>query len=167
MTNESYLWNKRYQLKVRVLANRIYQLERKRRFEFFESAVKAFTIIAGSYAFINVANPEVVKWYVSIITILNALALVFGFGSKARDSNKRAAEWVLLERDIDLVGERDFKEKQINSWLARCNEIEIDEPAPHKVLMELSTKRANDALGGEYELMLNWFQKNLPIIFIP
>lgn len=163
----NYLWNRRYQLKVRVLANRIYQQERQRRFEFREGAVKALSIIAGSFAFFNIANKELIKWCVFLITVFNVISLVFAYGNKARDSGKRASDWTLLERDIDIVGERDFSEQQINEWLGRCNEIEAGEPAAHIILMELSTKRANVALGGEYELQLTCFQKLLPIIFIP
>ena len=169
MTEEEYqyLWNKRYQLKVRVLANRIYQQERQRRFDFREGAVKAMSIIAGSVAFINIANQDLIKWCLFLITAFNVISLVFGYGAKARDGGKRAGDWTLLERDIDIVGERDFTEQQLNEWLGRCNEIEAGEPAAHQTLMEISTKRANNALGGEYELQLTCFQKVMPIICIP
>lgn len=169
MTNDEYqyLWNRRHQLKVRVLANRIYQQERQRKFEFREGMVKAASIIVGSFAFFNIANQELTKWCVFVITAFNVIALVFSYGNKARDSAKRASDWALLERDIDLAGERDFTEQQLNKWLARCNEIEAGEPSAHRRLMELCTKRANDSLGGSYDTKLNCIQKVLPIFFLP
>lgn len=166
-TNHEYLWDKRHQLKVRVLANRIYQQERQRRFEFREGVVKALSIIVGSFAFVNIANQVIIKWCVFLITAFNVVSLVFAYGNKARDAGKRASDWVLLERDIDIVGERDFTEQQLNEWFGRCNEIEVGEPAAHKVLMEISTKRANDSLGGEYEEQLTCLQRICPIIFLP
>ena len=154
---------------VRVLANRMYQQERQRRFEFREGLVKAASIIASTVAFTNVTNqnPSIIKWCLFLITAFNIFALVFGYGNKARDSGKRASGWTLLERDIELAGERDFTENQINQWVAQCNEIEAGEPASHQILMELCSKRANVALGGEYDLQLTRFQKLSPIVFIP
>jgi hypothetical protein len=164
-----YLWNRRHQLMVRVLANRMYQQERQRRFEFREGLVKATSVIAGTVAFANVTNqnPLIIKWCLFFITAFNIFALVYGYGNKARDSGKRASDWALLERDIELAGERDFTETQIGQWVARCNEIEAGEPASHQLLMELCSKRANVALGGEYDLQLTRFQKLFPIVFIP
>ena len=171
MTSDEYqyLWNKHHQLKLRVLANRIYQQERQRRFEFREGIIKAMSIIAGTVAFANVTNQNllIIKWCLFLITAFNIFALVFGYGNKARDSGKRAVDWTLLERDMEIVGERDFTESQLNQWIARCNEIEAGEPASHHVLMEICTERACNSLGGEYSLKLSCFQKLLPIVFIP
>jgi hypothetical protein len=75
MTDENfdYLWQRRYDVKVCALMNRIYYQERQRIFE----------------------------WCAAFITASSTASLVFGYGNKARDSVKRSAEWAKLERDIE------------------------------------------------------------------
>ena len=165
--DHDYLWKRRHEVKVRALTNRMYYQERQRIFECREGLIKAASILAGSIAFARVADQEIVQWCAAFITASSTTSLVFGYGNKARDSVKRSAEWALLERDIDLVGERDFTEQQINQWFATANEIEADEPAAHRILLERCYERAVDALGGTAEIKLGIFGRHLPLIMIP
>jgi len=166
--NHDYLWQRRYDVKVRALMNRMYYQERQRIFEWREGFIKAASILAGSIAIANVANPEIMKWCAAFITAASTVSLVFGFGNKARDSVKRGAEWAMLDRDIELAGERDFTEEQINQWFARANEIEAGEPAAHRILLELCHERAVEALGGKLdEIKLRCYERYLPLIMIP
>lgn len=59
----------------------------------------------------------------------------------------QCAEGALLERDIELAGQRDFSEADLSRRAARCNEIEAGEPAAHPGLMERCYQRACTALG--------------------
>ncbi len=166
--NHNYLWQRRYDIKLRALMNRMYYQERQRIFECREGFIKAFSILLGSVAFANVSDKEIIKWCVVLITFFTTISLVFGFGNKARDSAKRSAEWALLERDIEQVGERDFTEEKINQWFARANELEAGEPSAHKVLLEKCFVRAEESLGEESEKrQLTFFQKYIPPIMIP
>jgi hypothetical protein len=165
--NFSYLWQRRYEIKLRALMNRMYYLERQRIFEFREGAIKALSIAAGSVALAKVANQDVLQVCAALITFFSTLSLVFGYGNKARESVKLATQWTQLERDIDGAGERSFTEDQINQWAARCNEIEAGEPPPHKILLELSYERAVEALGGTAEKKLNIVQRYWPLFMVP
>ncbi len=151
--------------------NRMYYQERQRIFEWREGFVKAASILAGPIAFAKVADPEIIKWCAVIITGGSTASLVLGYGNKARDSVKRSSEWALLERDIEMAGERDFTEEQINQWFARANEIEAGEPAAHRILLERCYERAAKALGGKpEEIKLRFYERFLrlfPPIMIP
>jgi hypothetical protein len=167
MTEFEYLSSRRSDIRLRALANRIYQQERQRIFELRDGLVKVVAIVAGSVGFANVADPAIIRWCACAITLTSAASLVFGFGSKARDSSKRAPEWALLERDMERAGERHFTEDQLNEWSARCNEIEAGEPAQHPVLWEECFQRACTALGSmpKASARLGW-RRHLPIVFL-
>lgn len=141
------LWNRRQDLRVRALANRRYQLERQRVMEWREGAVKVASLAAGSVAVTRVAEAALIYSAVAVIFVGTSSSLVFGWGNKARDAAKRAAEWVAIDADIAEAGERDFSEEQLNSWEARCNRIESGEPAPNQVLLECCQQLACNALG--------------------
>ncbi|MET3132901.1 hypothetical protein AAKU55_003182 [Oxalobacteraceae bacterium GrIS 1.11] len=162
----AYLSNRRSDVRQRALANRIYYQERQRIFEMREGFIKVISILAGSYAFAKMIDPEVVKWCAIAITTSSAASLVFGFGTKARDSAKRSSEWALLERDIERAGERNFTEDQVAQWLARCNEIEAGEPAAHPGLFERANHRACEAMGSTPGKVA-WWKLHRPAIFIP
>ncbi len=166
MTDFEYLFNRRCDIRQRALANRIYYQERQRIFELREGFIKVVSILAGSYAFAKMADPAIVGWCAIAITTSSAASLVFGFGTKARDSAKRAAEWVMLERDIELPGERNFTEDQLSLWASRCNEIEAGEPAAHPALLERANKRACEAMGSNPG-KVTWWSLHRPVIFIP
>jgi hypothetical protein len=165
--NHDYLWKRRHEVKVRALTNRLYYQERQRIFEWREGFIKAASILAGSVAFARIADPQIIQWCAVIITGGSTASLVFGYGNKARDSAKRSAEWAMLERDIELMGERDFTEKQINEWYARANELEAGEPAAHHILLERCYERAVEAVGGKTDIKLGFFGRHFPPIMIP
>lgn len=167
-TNFEYLWKRRAAIQLRALMNRIYYQERQRIFEMREGVVKVIAILGGSLAFANIADPALVQWSAAVITASTAASLVFGFGAKARDSAKRNSEWALLERDIELAGQRDFTETDLAKWAARCNEIEAGEPAAHAGLMERCYQRACTALGQtpEQVVVLTFWQRHCPPVVI-
>lgn len=165
--NNKYLWERRYEVKVRALMNRMYYQERQRIFEWREGFIKAASILAGSIAFAKVTDPAIIQWCAAFITAASTLSLVFGYGNKARDSVKRNAEWAQLERDIEQVGERDFTEENINQWFARANDIEAGEPAAHRVLLKRCYERTVETLGGEAKIKLNAFERYFPPIMVP
>jgi len=167
MTDAEYLWQRRHDIKVRALTNRIYYQERQRIFEWRESFIKAASILAGSIAFAKISSPEIIQWCTAFITAASTASLVFGYGNKARDSVKRSAEWAQLERDIEQVGERGFTEDHINHWFARANDIEAGEPAAHRILFERCYERAVEALGGTAEIKLNIFNRHFPPLLVP
>lgn len=146
-TEWAYLHRVRHDLKMRVLMNRLYQQERARRMELREGGVKAASLIAGSVAVAAVTTPDIVRACAAVIFAGTAASLVFGWGNKARDAGRRAAEWIALDRDIAAAGERHFTEVQLNAWMARCNEIEAGEPAANEVLLECCYRKAAEALG--------------------
>lgn len=140
-------WNRRQDLRIRALSNRRYQLERQRVMEWREGAVKVASLAAGSVAVTRIADAALIYSAVAVIFVGTSSSLVFGWGNKARDAAKRAAEWVAIDADIAEAGERDFTEQQLNSWEARCNRIESGEPAPNQVLLECCHQLACTALG--------------------
>jgi len=108
-----------------------------------------------------------VRWCAIIITAGSTASLVFGFGAKARDAARRCADWAQLERDIDACGERDYTEAHINAWKARCNEIEVGEPAPNVRLLERCHARALESLGAKQDKSLSWTERHLPALILP
>ncbi|MBC3932617.1 hypothetical protein [Undibacterium curvum] len=146
-TLADHLWQRRCGLKLRALTNRFYYQERQRIFESREGMVKIISILGGTVAFTKLMDPLSIQICASLITVSSVMSLVFGFGNKARDSAKRSAEWARLDHDIELGGETNFVETDINQWAARCSEIESSEPAQHPGLFERSYLRACEALG--------------------
>ncbi len=144
-----YLWQKRFDVLLRVRMNRIYQQRRQALMESREGFVKVSSLIAGSAAIAKVTSPEVIAACVAVIFSGTASALVFNWGNKGRDAARRVGEWTSLEREIELVGERDFTEAQVNQWTSRCNEIESSEPEPNKWLLEKAYVRACETLGAK------------------
>lgn len=146
MSDFEYLWKRRCDIQLRALTNRLYYQERQRIFEWRDGIVKVIALLAGSVAFSRVVPDLVVQICAAVITVSSAASLVFGFGTKARDSAKRSAEWASLEKEIEQRGERTFEEADIAKWAARCNEIEAGEPAAHPALFEECYQRACKAL---------------------
>jgi hypothetical protein len=167
-TEAEYLWGRRSAIQLRALMNRIYYQERQRIFETREGVIKVVAILGGSLAFSNIAVPGIVQWCAAVITVSSAASLVFGFAAKERDSAMRSAEWALLERDIELAGQRDFSEADLSRWAARCNEIEAGEPAAHPGLMERCYQRACTALGlmPAGPAALTFWQRHYPPVVI-
>jgi hypothetical protein len=139
--------------------NRYYYQERQRIFELREGLVKALAILGGSVAYAKVADEKLLKISVAAVAFSSALSLVFSWGSKARDSSKRSAEWALVERDMEAVGERSFTEDNLNAWSARCNELEAGEPAPNTALLERSYQRACRTLGSTPRSKARWWDR--------
>lgn len=166
MSDFEYLWNRRVDIRLRVLTNRMYHQERQRIFDLREGMVKVVSILAGSATIAKIANPEIVQWCAVVITASSAASLVFGFGAKSRDSGKRSADWALIERDIEARGERGFDEEDLSKWLARCNELEAGEPAAHPGLFERSHLRACEALGVTPSAVSFW-RRHRPAVLIP
>lgn len=134
-------------LRMRTLSNRLYQQERQRIMERREGLVKVASLVFGSVALSRVVKDQsVIDAGLAIIFAGNVSSLVFGWGSKARDAAKRAADWASIDKEIEKVG-RHFNENTINLWYSRCNEIESNEPAPNHSLFEICSQRACDTLG--------------------
>lgn len=152
-------------MRQRALANRIYYQERQRIFEVREGFVKVISILAGTLAFSKFVPADYIPVLTAVIAVANLGALVFGFGTKARDSAKRSSEWALLERDIELPGERNFTEDQVAQWASRCNEIEAGEPAAHPGLFERANHRACEAMGSK-QGKLSFWRMHRPVIFL-
>ncbi|MGS0743261.1 hypothetical protein ACVBEF_15760 [Glaciimonas sp. GG7] len=155
----THLWTRRHELKVRALMNRMYYLERRRIFEARENSVKIASLIFGTVAFANVASPQVITICAAVITTVTACSLVFSFGAKARDSAQRISEWIGLERSIDLVGEHNFTETDLNQWTARAHDIEATEPAAHQGILDQCHNRACTALGTETNYRIQWWKR--------
>lgn len=144
----------------------MYYQERQRIFDLREGLVKVFSILAGSAVFAKVVPSEVTPWFGIAITAASASSLVFGFGKKSRESEKRSADWALIERDIEARGEREFTEADLNKWAARCNEVEAGEPAPHPGLFERCNQRACESMGSKPGKVSFW-RLHRPAFFIP
>lgn len=141
-TTADYLWTRRQNLKLRALSNRLYQQDRARVHELREGAVKAASLIAGSVALANVVDQTTIQVCVSVIFAGTAASLVFGWGVKARDAARRAAEWTALDADIDEAGERTFTEANLDHWAARCSKLEAGEPSCNQGMWQDAFDRA-------------------------
>lgn len=143
--DREFLWGRRQDLLVKALTNRRYQLERQRIMEWREGAVKVASLVAGSAAIARLAD-SVLPYLAGALILPTAAALVFGWGAKARDAAKRAAEWVALETEIHAAGERDFTEAQLNAWQSHATRIESGEPAQNRAMLEWCYRRACEDL---------------------
>lgn len=161
-------WNRRHNVMVHALSNRIYQQERQRKMEFREATIKVASLLFGSAAFAAwLSNPDVAHVASAAVLVSTTCSMVFGFSAKARDAAKRATEWAILDRDINSVGPIDFTPDQVNSWAARCSEIEAGEPAPNHRLFQRSYERACKALGGTPSEVASGLSRLVPTVFIP
>ncbi|HEX6704592.1 MAG TPA: hypothetical protein VF169_07515 [Albitalea sp.] len=161
-----YLCDRRGDIRLRALANRMYQQERQRIFETREGLVKVASLVAGSVALANVTRPDVIRWSAAVIFAGTAMALVFAWGSKARDAARRSAEWANLEKEMEEAGERTFTEPQLAVWAGKCNGLEAGEPAMHPGLWERCYLRACEALGSKPKTPGRWWDRVRPAIVI-
>lgn len=146
-TEIEYLHNRHFNLRVRVLANLLYQQKRQSIFETREGFVKVASLAAGSVALTKVADPGAVNAMIAVIFVGTAGSLVFGWSTKAKDAAKRCSEWTGLQAEIDRVGERGYTEEQLCQWQASCTSIESGEPSPNTRLFGNCTSKAATALG--------------------
>lgn len=167
ITEPGHLWGRRHALKLRALTNRIYQQDRGHIFERREGMVKAASLVAGSAALSRLVDATTITYCVAIIFCGTAASLVFGWGGKARDAARRASDWATLERDIESAGERDFSEAQLNTWAARANELEANEPAMHPALFERAYLRACLALDCKPTTQASLWTRYAPAIRVP
>ena len=144
-TEARYLWGRRRDLLVRALSNRLYYLERQKILERREGLVKVASLVAGSVAIAKIADPLVIQAAVAVIFIGTCSSLVFGWGNKARESAKRAADWVAMSVEIEAKGERSFAESDVSAWAAKCHTLEAGEPAQNVALLESCYLRACEA----------------------
>lgn len=170
----NYYWEHRNSVMVRTLTNRIYQQERQRKMEFREAAIKVVSLVSGSAAFATLPSiasttlgPHIPAVAGAIVVLATTCSMVFGFAAKARDAAKRATEWAMLDRDIHAVGPQDFTAQQVNSWAARCSEIEAGEPAPNLLLFQRSYERACEAIGSTPSKVSGKLSRFMPVILIP
>lgn len=133
-----FLWDVRDHVLYRSgLATR-YHRRRERFFDILDRATRAVALIGGSAAFAAAAKQiELAQWAGLIVAVAGALALVFGFGEKARRYSGLAEAYKRLEADVLRVGAYDYTEEQVNEWRARVAEIESGEPPPLRVLVVL------------------------------
>lgn len=161
------LWNRRQALKLRALSNRLYQQERGRLLEWREGAVKVASLMAGSVALSRVLDPAVVNACIAVIFAGTCASLVFGWSAKARDASRRAADWTVLERDIEAAGERQFTELNLDAWTARAAEIEAGEAGVSRTLHERTYTRACEALGLTPVRAATWWELHRPVVLVP
>lgn len=171
-SDHDYQWARRHEVVMRTLTNRIYQQERQRKMEFRESVIKVISLIAGSTAVATLPStlaldPRLPAFAGAVVVLATTCSMVFGFGAKAQDAAKRATEWAMLDRDINAIGPQGYTPDQVNSWAARCSEIEAGEPAPNLRLLQRSYERACEAIGAEPSKTESWLAKRLPAILIP
>lgn len=167
-----FQWQRLHDVKVRALSNRIYQQERQRKMEFREAAIKVISLVAGTTAFASLPavvniSPHLTTYAGAVVVLATTSSLVFGFAAKARDAAKRATEWAMLDRDIHAVGPQKFTPDQVNSWAARCSEIEAGEPAPNHLMFQRAYERACEALGATPSVVQGRFTRWMPAILIP
>lgn len=146
-TEWKYLHDRRFNVRLHVRMNRLYQQRRQVHFELAENALKVASIVMGSAAMATLASPELLQIFGGGLVILASSSLVFGWGNKARDAGRRAVEWAGLERDIEAAGERTFTEAHLAQWCARCADIEATEPAMATRLLERCYRQACESFG--------------------
>lgn len=166
MSYEQERWDRRQALLLRAVANLIYQQARQRRLEFLEQTGKAASLIAGSYAFAKVSNPEIVQWCAIVVVAFSVLSLVFGWGTRARDAAKRGAEWSQLEREIEAAGLLHYTDSQLDSWSARAAQNETGEAAQSAPLWAQSYTQACKVLKLTPEKPFSRWQRR-PAFFVP
>ena len=148
--DQDYLWNRRHQLRVRVLSNLLYQQERQAVMDLRDRAAKAGTLIAGTAVFAQwTMSSGWLKSLGALVGIFSLISFVFAFSAKAQDAAKRAGEWNALNGEIEKAGERTFDDEMLNNWYARVGDIERGEPAANKALFQQCYERACLLLGGE------------------
>lgn len=160
-----YLHQRRFDVRLHVRMNRLYQQQRQSAMEAREGAVKVASLLAGSVALARVADPWAVQIAAAVIFAGTAASLVFGWGNKARDAARRSSDWTSLERDINAAGERTFTEDQLDEWAARCVEIEAAEPTQNARMLDAAYLKAAEGLG--VEPPASSYRRWVPAMLVP
>ena len=123
-----YLWQQRHQALTRARLACMYHRRRERWFDALDRASSVIGIVGGSSALVAIGNDDAVRWVALAPALASAVVLVYGFAAKARLHADLAAEYIGLERDILLRGEREFTESDVARWHAQHAAIGAREP---------------------------------------
>jgi len=160
--NDGYLWPRRESVLYRVQLSTLYHRKRERFLAFLDRAVSAIAIVGGSAAFANLGGPGYAKLAAAVIALTSTIGLVFGLGERARRHSELARQFLDLEAQMILAGERDFSEADVNRWDATVRAIEASEPPTLGALVvQCQNELARVREQPDKIVVLNWRQRLL------
>lgn len=158
-----YLWDLRFSALHQTIANKLYHQTRMSIFEQRERVVKLVALFGSGGALFT---PNPISWWLGLLTFIGvAASLAFHWPERSRSAAIRMAQYAAIQSDIERVGTRGFTEEQINRWKAQI--AGINEPEPNRILWAKSVNEAAKALGTDEVLQLGFWQRTMPVIFVP
>lgn len=133
----AYLWGKRHSALYGCALSSRYHRSRERFFDYLDRAANAAALIGGSAAFASASDADLVRAASAFVTFAAIISLVFAFAAKARRHASMAEQYKRIEADILRIGDFDYTEEQVNSWLARIAETEATEAPTLRTLVSL------------------------------
>jgi|GEM_PF-2511107 len=140
---ENYLWERRFELQHRVLANLLYQQQRRHILDGRDKLAKLAALLASSIIFAQLAPlVDYFSVFAAIACAGGLAALVFGFAERAQDATNRQAQWAELNQQIESLHWREVNTDILARWFAKACAIEASEPAPNAAVLETCAARA-------------------------
>jgi hypothetical protein len=126
-----------------------YHVRRQQYFERLDKFIKIFTTI-GALGTVTTILAKANEWwtlgYGTAAGFFSLLDIVIGTSQLARTHSDLSAEFILLEKDMVLAGDR-IPKSELAKFTARRLEIEIKEPPPLRVLDRLCYNDLVRAMG--------------------
>lgn len=115
-----------------------YHRARERFFDSWSNTISVLSLVAGSAVVVSILKDNTAQWVPlacgAMVAVLQALEQVNRFGSKARDHNSLAGEFLALERVITMKNQ--ISEQDLRDISAEILTIETREP-PIKRYLDL------------------------------
>lgn len=138
---DDHQWGRRSRLLHRARLSALYHRAAERLHGSVDRWSRVLAMVAGSAALVQSLNGDVLSLLLAGVAVTSAIGVVFDPGSSARKHADLAAQWTVLEADIERAGEYIEDAKLIDNWIARRAEIESLEPPPWMWLIKRVERR--------------------------
>jgi len=140
---ENSLWERRFELRHRVLTNLLYQQERRRILETRDKSTKLIALLASSVVFAQLAPlADYFSLFAAIACAGGMASLAFGFAERAQNAATRQMQWEELNRQVESTHWQRVNGAALDDWFSRACAIEAGEPAPNPVVLSDCANRA-------------------------
>jgi len=141
--SENYLWERRFELQHRVLANLLYQQQRRHILDGRDKLAKLAALLASSIVFAQIAPlADYFSVFAAVACAGGLAALVFGFAERAQDATNRQTQWAELNQQIEGTHWSKVDIATLERWSAKACAIETSEPAPNPAVLKACAVRA-------------------------
>ena len=128
MSDYERLWDRRYQAIYTTRLSYLYHKKRERFFDLCDKMTKCATVLLGAFLLKEQLLGEFLQYVGAAVSALGLMSLVFSYGDKKQKHKELAEEFGTILSKIELKGEHDFNEQDVNFWQSEIQKLNVKEP---------------------------------------